>query len=573
MQIHRSSIERIVTMQLSLHLAQSHMAPPIRHRACVLLPARTLPSPHCVPVCIRGNEWRVRPRSLSMRIARGIVVQIGGDPSPTTRGVFASGPDGFGATPTWQLTATACDDSFPAAQLVMQACIAVCSRKYVASFTQSSDATTVSARLRWEGCTTPFPRRGTRHTTGNATLDIDIDVSVTGGVSVWGATVGKSNAQGVCLQSLTIPDLRTLRANTSETVVYPYMFGAESNCSSPSPVATAAQLPEVGAAGSAVNEQGWMPNGWERTMSWTAWTSGKSGGSSAAREGAGSDNINTTGSAGVGDGAGEAFPVGLYVGSHDAASRLKMMPVYCSGLPGDTRVAGLRAVHVPDTFGDASTNDFTLPYPVVIASFRGGWWDAAQIYRDWTLTNATWTSRGNLSQRTEIPKWVLDAPMWVRVNGLVNGTSGNMAAVDKLRTFLGQDSDSTITDIGVHWYSWNQEAFDTHYPVYTPRDGFGAAVSALQQPLSGVTARVVPYTNGRLWDPAGPLPHAQASAATCNGVNGTPYHETYGSGVHFNVMDPASEYMQSEWSDVVGVIGTSLNTSGVCVSHSCPFAC
>lgn len=75
-----------------------------------------------------------------------------------------------------------------------------------------------------------------------------------------------------------MPDIRTLRANTSETVVYPYMFGAESNCSAPSPVAAAEQFPEVGAAGSANHEQAWMPNGWERTMSWTAWISAPSRG-------------------------------------------------------------------------------------------------------------------------------------------------------------------------------------------------------------------------------------------------------------------------------------------------------
>lgn len=120
---------------------------------------------------------------------------MAGDPSPTPRGVLTSGPDGFGATPTWQLTATACDDSFPAAQLVLQACTAVCSRKYLVSQVVVNTGST-SARLRWEGCTTPFPRHG-GDGSSNATLDIDITVTVTGAVSEWGATVGKKNAQGV----------------------------------------------------------------------------------------------------------------------------------------------------------------------------------------------------------------------------------------------------------------------------------------------------------------------------------------------------------------------------------------
>lgn len=96
----------------------------------------------------------------------------------------------------------------------------------------------------------------------------------------------------------------------------------------------------------------------------------------------------------------------------------------------------------------------------------------------------------------------------------------------------------------------------------TPKEGFAEAVSQLQQNFGGVTARVVPYTNGRLWDPAGPLPNEPASQSTCNSRNGTAYHETYGSGVRFDVMNPASVYMQDEWSTVVGTIAVNNNVSG-----------
>jgi hypothetical protein len=41
--------------------------------------------------------------------------------------------------------------------------------------------------------------------------------------------------------------------------------------------------------------------------------------------------------------------------------------------------------HVPNSFADGSSTDFTVAYPVVVAGFTGGWWDAAQIYRKWVL--------------------------------------------------------------------------------------------------------------------------------------------------------------------------------------------
>ena len=52
-------------------------------------------------------------------------------------------------------------------------------------------------------------------------------------------------------------------------------------------------------------------------------------------------------------------------------------------------------------------------------------------------------------------------------------------------------------------YGWNTEVFDTHYPVYTPKPGFASATAALQ----AANVHVVPYTNGRLFDPHDPKYH------------------------------------------------------------------
>ena len=58
------------------------------------------------------------------------------------------------------------------------------------------------------------------------------------------------------------------------------------------------------------------------------------------------------------------------------------------------------------------------------------------------------------------------------------------------------------------------------------KPGFGAAVARLQTPHAGITARVVPYTNGRIWDSSGPLGQGAVPAkAVCKGRNGdVPLH-------------------------------------------------
>jgi len=205
-----------------------------------------------------------------------------------------------------------------------------------------------------------------------------------------------------------------------------------------------------------------------------------------------------------------------------------------------------------------------LRYKVVVAAVRGGWWEASQIYREWALAEAVWTRKGNLSTRADngdMPAWLLRAPLWLKLDGNDPKSEETFAIVDGFRELLGGDG-SAVTDIGLHWYHWNNEAFDTEYPVYTARAGFGEAVARLQTPHAGITTRVVPYTNGRLWDTLGPL-KTVPNEALCKSRNGSAYSETYGSAANFKIMDPASEFMQDRWSTALANISTRYGTSGM----------
>ena len=459
---------------------------------------------------------------------------LGGDPQPTNNGVLQAA--GLGATQVWRLTATACNVSFPAATLSMDSCTASCARKYLvkpqhtrASSTSTSTSTS-SVHMRWEGCTACPDGPGSagcNYTLANAsglpaTLDIDVTVDVVGGRSTWRGSVGKQNAGGLCLQSFALPSIESLRFGPEDEMFVPYQFGAKGNRSDFDWGEITPEIAAVRGVGDPNGdnaEHSWMPNGFERTMQWAAWLSRS---------------------------------VGLYLGVHDPASRLKMLAARPFGYKAS---AVLRAVHVPDSFGDNSTATFTIPYEVVVAAVpRGEWWEAAQMYRGWATAHAHWTRRGNLSARSDVPAWLLRAPVWVRLNSLAPSHSSTLQLVDGIREHFGGPG-SEVADIGLHWYSWNTEAFDSHYPIYTAKPGFGAAVARLQTPHAGITARVVPYTNGRIWDPAGPLAKSQVPvAAVCKGRNGTAYHEVYGSKVPFTVMDPASAFMQDEWSTAVGNI-------------------
>jgi hypothetical protein len=61
----------------------------------------------------------------------------------------------------------------------------------------------------------------------------------------------------------------------------------------------------------------------------------------------------------------------------------------------------------------------TLEYDVVVRSFEGDWYDAADIYRNWTLAQKWATT---LTERTDVPESLLDSPphITIRVQGYVD---------------------------------------------------------------------------------------------------------------------------------------------------------
>lgn len=61
----------------------------------------------------------------------------------------------------------------------------------------------------------------------------------------------------------------------------------------------------------------------------------------------------------------------------------------------------------------------TLEYDVVVRSFEGDWYDAADIYRNWTLAQKWATT---LTERTDVPESLLDSPphITIRVQGYID---------------------------------------------------------------------------------------------------------------------------------------------------------
>ena len=100
---------------------------------------------------------------------------------------------------------------------------------------------------------------------------------------------------------------------------------------------------------------------------------------------------------------------GIYVACEDTTGSIKLIkPVHCG------KGIRLGLAHV----GDWPTNGTReLGYDVVVRTFTGDWYDAAELYRQWSLQQP-W-ARTPLHKRTDIPGWLADSPPHVvfRIQG------------------------------------------------------------------------------------------------------------------------------------------------------------
>ena len=187
--------------------------------------------------------------------------------------------------------------------------------------------------------------------------------------------------------------------------------------------------------------------------------------------------------------------------------------------------------------------------------FRGDWFDAAQIYKQWLRREAPWWPGGDMERRPDTPQWMRDTAMWAHQMGDAKYVVGPCL---ELRKYLG-------VPIAVHWYSWHKSRFDDDYPHFFPaRDGFAEGVKQLQE--NGV--RVMPYINGRLWDSDTKDFQTVALPAATKDEKGDYYAEQYGSGQDLVPMCPTAKLWRDKVQEIVlRLTGPEFNVAGVYIDQ------
>ena len=186
---------------------------------------------------------------------------------------------------------------------------------------------------------------------------------------------------------------------------------------------------------------------------------------------------------------------GIYMACHDNSGGIKLIK------PVHNRAHGIRLgfAHVGDW---PSNGERDLGYDVVVRTFKGDWYEAASVYRDWSLQQPF--ASAPLHQRKDVPDWLLDSPphIIIKIQGEIdNGPADPNEAFlpyPKLIPLLEKIShriDAPLTAIVMSW----ERPGPWVYPDCFPPVGGDESLSEFALQARERNWHVGSYSNGTRW--------------------------------------------------------------------------
>jgi len=234
----------------------------------------------------------------------------------------------------------------------------------------------------------------------------------------------------------------------------------------------------------------------------------------------------------------------IYLASHDPGAMAKNFTIH-PGVVYSTETA------VPNS--SMAGNAWRSPFDFVLGAYQGDWLASCKLYRNWAIHNAPWMARGPISKRKDVSSVVKEISGWLNLNGQF--TENGKAAME-FRKQIG-------VPIGVHWYSWHNNAFDRDYPDYLPpKPGFVDMVKKLKE--AGIYS--MPYMNGRLWDTQN-RSYQIAKPYVSSDLKGIPNLEDYHSGTKLAVMCLGHPFWQNYLSQTICQIANETESPGIYIDQ------
>ena len=252
---------------------------------------------------------------------------------------------------------------------------------------------------------------------------------------------------------------------------------------------------------------------------------------------------------------------GVYYGLHDPAPASKL--IHVSRAEGENTVT--LKISQPLEGISKGCNSQRLYGENVWQIFDGDWFDAAMLYREWAIENASWIPETDENGRKDVPQWFKENPHWW------------LSRMD--HDNVGEETVRATKDLGcksaAHFYNWHKIPYDNDYPHYfPPKDDMAENVAAMRR--AGI--RVMPYINGRLWDTKDrgneDWQFSEKGYPNCTkDRHGKPFIETYnsresdGKKVELSIMCPSTAVWQETVRDLVDRIFNELKMDAIYIDQ------
>lgn len=198
--------------------------------------------------------------------------------------------------------------------------------------------------------------------------------------------------------------------------------------------------------------------------------------------------------------------------------------------------------------------DYNMSYDHIIGVYDGGWYEAADIYREWA-DSQHWVRKGKLLDRTDVPQWFKDITYCHRID------SETYTAAEAY--YRSVDLNSRLTGPMVaQWYHWhtNSGNYAGEFPPSADAiPSFGAVVGYMLNEQIYAT----PYVNNYLWDMTRP-DWSTAEPYAVREPDGSV--KTYSENVA--VMNVASSFWRNHVSGVIQEIVQNYGVKGFYIDQA-----
>ena len=267
---------------------------------------------------------------------------------------------------------------------------------------------------------------------------------------------------------------------------------------------------------------------------------------------------------------------GFYWGVHDPDGTPKFLNM--TGAP--QSLCTLLSAEVTPTYPRHPGNSFTLPGMMVWQLFRGDWFDATEIYREFVFREAKWLSP--LRGRADTPQWLRNTPVWIMHFMPNENPDANPFPITLREKYTDKDSRDWYRlavkfrqEIGVpvtyHLYNWHWVPFNNDNPHYFPvHQDLKEGMLALKQ----ADIRVIPYIAAYSWDMCDSRGddyrfETEAKPATAKDLNGNPIFTSYasteptGQPVRFARMCPSTTVWKNEVRQICRKLYSDFQMDGI----------